>query len=247
MQTRYVIGDVHGEYQTLLSLLEKLPKEAKLVFVGDLTDRGSQSKEVVEFVRKNNHLCVMGNHEALMVWYAKHLIQYLNREILYGNMPLNWDTSGRLHTFCSYGLLELSDGAVSKFINDKKGIAQLLEDIRWMQKLPFYLELDAIHSSGKKVVVSHSNISKVWELRHDDEQKNHFYETTLWGRDSETSNEVNIFNIYGHTPRPYKTDVREDYACIDRGCCYHTEEEYGVLSAYCVESAEVFEVSRVGN
>ena len=245
MQKHYVIGDVHGEYQTLLALVEKLPKDAKLVFVGDLTDRGSQSKEVVEFVRKNNHLSVMGNHDALMVWYGKQLIRYLRGEILYSNMPLNWDTSGRLHTFCSYGLLVLSDGAVSEFIKDAKIIEQFLEDIRWMQKLPLYLELDAIHPSGKKVVVSHSNISKVWELRHDEEQKNHFYDTTLWGRDSETSDEVDIFNIYGHTPQQHGATIKSNYASLDTGCCYHDEKEYGRLTAYCVESGEVFEVSHV--
>ena len=38
----YIIGDVHGHYQTLLSLVAKLPQDAKLIFVGDLIDRGSQ-------------------------------------------------------------------------------------------------------------------------------------------------------------------------------------------------------------
>ena len=44
MQKHYIIGDVHGEYQTLLALVEKLPKDAKLIFVGDLIDRGLQSR-----------------------------------------------------------------------------------------------------------------------------------------------------------------------------------------------------------
>jgi len=44
MPKHYIIGDVHGEYQTFLALVEKLPKDAKLVFAGDLIDRGSQSK-----------------------------------------------------------------------------------------------------------------------------------------------------------------------------------------------------------
>jgi len=26
----YIIGDIHGEYQMLLALIEKLPKDAKL-------------------------------------------------------------------------------------------------------------------------------------------------------------------------------------------------------------------------
>ena len=62
----YVIGDVHGEYDALIKLVSKLPKDAKLIFVGDLVDRGSRSAEVVKFVRDGGHLCVMGNHEYMM-------------------------------------------------------------------------------------------------------------------------------------------------------------------------------------
>jgi len=40
MPTHYIIGDIHGEYQVLLKLIEKLPKDAKLIFVGDLIDKG---------------------------------------------------------------------------------------------------------------------------------------------------------------------------------------------------------------
>ena len=52
----YVIGDVHGEYKTLLALIAKLPKNAQLIFVGDLIDRGEYSADIIHFVRKNNHL-----------------------------------------------------------------------------------------------------------------------------------------------------------------------------------------------
>jgi len=47
MKKHYIIGDIHAEYKTLLALVEKLSKDAKLIFVGDLISRGSQGKEVV--------------------------------------------------------------------------------------------------------------------------------------------------------------------------------------------------------
>ena len=59
----YIIGDVHGEFDSLRLLTDKLPKDSKLIFVGDLVDRGKKSKEVVEFVKSNNYLCVLGNHD----------------------------------------------------------------------------------------------------------------------------------------------------------------------------------------
>ena len=53
-----IVGDVHGEIGGLLSLLEVLgydrggnhPDGRRLVFVGDLTDRGPASPEVVRLV-----------------------------------------------------------------------------------------------------------------------------------------------------------------------------------------------------
>jgi len=62
-----VIGDVHGEYDILMRLLDKLPQTDKLCFVGDLIDRGPDSKKVLEFVRDNNHTCVLGNHEDMAI------------------------------------------------------------------------------------------------------------------------------------------------------------------------------------
>lgn len=45
MENIYIISDVHGCYKTLLALIDKLPnkKDSKIVFVGDLVDRGANS------------------------------------------------------------------------------------------------------------------------------------------------------------------------------------------------------------
>lgn len=70
-----VVGDVHGEIEALESLLERLgygrhgdhPEKRKLVFVGDLCDRGPDSPAVVARVRelmaRGNAQCILGNHE----------------------------------------------------------------------------------------------------------------------------------------------------------------------------------------
>ena len=71
----YIIGDVHGEFDSLRLLTDKLPKDSNLIFVGDLVDRGKKSKEVVEFVKSNNYLCVLGNHEKMMIDYGTSVIK----------------------------------------------------------------------------------------------------------------------------------------------------------------------------
>jgi hypothetical protein len=70
-----IVGDVHGEYEALLNLLLVLgydsegnhPEGRKLVFVGDLCDRGPDSPKVILLVKKlvdnDNAQVVLGNHE----------------------------------------------------------------------------------------------------------------------------------------------------------------------------------------
>jgi len=238
LKNHYIIGDIHGEYQKLLALLKKLPKNANLIFVGDLVDKGLQSKEVIAFIRKNSYLSVKGNHESSVIRVGKRIIAYLNNEGSYEDIMKIW-TKNRLGTFLSYGLVEQMEDGYLRFINNEKAIEKFLDDSKWMDNLPYYLELDVQHSSGKSVVVSHSNISQVWNIRHDISQRELFEHTVQWTRKFKTSDEVDIFNIYGHSPRKYGVEIGNNYVNVDTGCCYD-REEYGKLSAYCVETQEVF-------
>ena len=63
----WVIGDVHGQLDALKNILSKIPENAKICFVGDLIDRGYQSKEVVSLVKNREYFCVRGNHEEFMI------------------------------------------------------------------------------------------------------------------------------------------------------------------------------------
>lgn len=70
-----IVGDVHGEIDALRALLEQLgydeqgnhPQHRRLVFLGDLVDRGPDSVGVVQLVmrlvEKGKAQCVLGNHE----------------------------------------------------------------------------------------------------------------------------------------------------------------------------------------
>ena len=70
-----IIGDIHGEFDVMESLLEHLgydeagehPDGRRLVFLGDLVDRGPDSPavvdKVIDLVAKDNAHCLMGNHE----------------------------------------------------------------------------------------------------------------------------------------------------------------------------------------
>ena len=245
-KNHYIIGDVHGEYKTLLALIKKLPKDAKLFFVGDLVDRGEHSREVIAYIRANNHRTVMGNHEALFSKFALEFLSYLDGEIAYEKVNQRWHKSGRFETFLSYGLVDISTDAKFTIVNDSNKKEILRDDIEWMRRNPMYIELDATHASAKQVVVSHSNITKVWNIRNNKKMRFEFIETTLWTREQDIEEEADIFNIFGHSPINYH--IGEVYANIDSGCCYASidNKRYGRLTAYCVETGEVITQNKIG-
>ncbi len=66
MNNYNVVGDIAGQYLTLQALLDKMPKDAELLSLGDPNDRGPRSKQVIEFLMTNGKT-VNSNHAHLMV------------------------------------------------------------------------------------------------------------------------------------------------------------------------------------
>jgi len=71
--SKWIIGDIHGTYFTMLALIEKVYKKdsnAEIIFVGDFVDKGPRSKEVLEYIlpriESGEFKAVKGNHEGLM-------------------------------------------------------------------------------------------------------------------------------------------------------------------------------------
>ena len=71
-----IIGDIHGCQEPLERLLEKVkldPNRDRLIFLGDLMDRGDQSWEVFDRVRRlklamgDRCVLIKGNHEQMML------------------------------------------------------------------------------------------------------------------------------------------------------------------------------------
>ncbi|MGX7351131.1 serine/threonine protein phosphatase 1 [Enterococcus canis] len=72
----YAISDIHGEYQLFKELLKFFdPELHQLILIGDLNDRGPQSKACLllgkELVEKYQAVYLRGNHE-------EYLLQFLN-------------------------------------------------------------------------------------------------------------------------------------------------------------------------
>lgn len=63
------ISDIHGEYEKLCSVLDKITpqKNDTIIFMGDYIDRGSKSREVVDKIIDMQNICncvyLIGSHE----------------------------------------------------------------------------------------------------------------------------------------------------------------------------------------
>jgi len=87
-----IIGDIAGQYDSLMVLLKKMPDDEP-ISVGDMIDRGPKSKEVVEWFM-NNGQALFGNHEHLMV-------DEVTRRFFYN--PGTWMANGGGKTLDSFG------------------------------------------------------------------------------------------------------------------------------------------------
>ena len=62
----FIVGDVHGCFDELMLLLKKAqyrPGRHRLIFVGDLVNKGKKSFKLLKWVREHRLKSVIGNHE----------------------------------------------------------------------------------------------------------------------------------------------------------------------------------------
>jgi serine/threonine protein phosphatase 1 len=118
---RIIIGDVHGSFEALLRLLDKVApdNQDEVYFLGDLIDRGQQSLQVVDFIIKNNYQCLLGNHEYM-------LLKALGEKEVSEQWFQGWIESGGAATLISY-----NNNIPTKHID-------------WFKSLPNYLDLGDI-------------------------------------------------------------------------------------------------------
>ncbi len=91
-----VIGDIHGSFDALKSLLARL-KYRELYVIGDICDRGPDTRGVIDLLISHRARGVQGNHEA---WFKEWMADgRLNSSVAHGGM-------GSRATFRSYGVTD---------------------------------------------------------------------------------------------------------------------------------------------
>lgn len=73
--TDYIVGDIHGHYERLMSQLNELNfdfNNDRLFCVGDLIDRGPDSPKVLSLLSESWFFSLLGNHEYYMLSGLKY-------------------------------------------------------------------------------------------------------------------------------------------------------------------------------
>jgi len=209
-----VIGDAHGCYQTVKALIDKLPHR-NICFVGDFIDRGPASADLVQYIRDNEFDSVLGNHEQMMVNSNN------------GTDEFGWLSNGGFQTVASYG----------------EPSKQVANDLEWFTSLPVHKVYDNIRIEGRKLIVTHSSISRLGKcFAGIDKDKQIFKDIALWDRPEELVSIDGYFNVYGHTPKkePLITDFS---ANIDTGCVFKSTRK---LTALQLPEMTVFQQENIG-
>jgi len=267
---KWIIGDCHGCYNTLIYLLQKLPNNAEpkdIVFVGDLIDRGPDSRKIINFVRDGGYTCLQGNHEQLM-------IEAFDDYKLY-NEPLNyqngWILNGGLITLSNY----LDNGEVD-FISLEK-------DVEWMRNLPTIKIFPETDNNDRKLIITHAvSVSfidrffylsnKYSEIEYDEldietaHQLTNMGQLIVWNRSIPNVGSDNFFNVSGHNiienfihnrdgeliiDKKYLVNdiiINDDlgYACIDTGVFIKTlKENTGKITCLEFPSMKVYQQKNI--
>ena len=223
----YIIGDVHGCFNTLLELIKQFPTKEKsqICFVGDVIDRGLFSCDVVELIMQNDYKMVMGNHERRLL---NNKFEFLNNKVPFDR---SW--------FFGNG----GEATYRSYLGQSTEFKQ--RHVDFLESRPVYLEFkDYKTQNGEHLVVSHSAVGNMWELRNDKYASEEFRRHLLSGRGDELQ-VSGIFNVYGHTP-VREVKFYKNSADIDTGCVFN-EVGYDKLSALEFPSMKIYTQRNIEN
>ncbi|MFA5580703.1 MAG: metallophosphoesterase [Paracoccaceae bacterium] len=127
----WAIGDVHGRYDLLAPMLERIADDApgQVICVGDYIDRGDASAQVLRHLAgAPDIIALMGNHEDMLVNFLDHPAS--------GN---RWLRHGGLDAVQSFGITDVSDLMSDAALHDLRDalLAAMGDDlVNWLRGLP---------------------------------------------------------------------------------------------------------------
>lgn len=214
----FAIGDISG-CKKEFDLLVAHPWIKRIIAMGDIIDRGPESRQMIEFFINNpQHICLMGNHEHMFIKIYEFFTQ--KKPCLY--IPVFWIyVNGGKQTLESYGIevpdIPYSRKELTKEMNQtqlmeltyceqmKKVASQFdkipKEHINFLKTLPFVFETDsAIYTHAP---INNWKNKKFFQYDEMDKDKFAFDNGALWNRNDPKRPAHPKFQVYGHQNRDH--------------------------------------------
>ena len=197
----YVVPDIHGEYNKLLNVMEKINKVRKpnetIVFLGDYIDRGDRSKDVVNYMfeimsNDDNIVALLGNHDDEFY----NIMERAERLNIY---DIEWLSRYCIETLSSYGVSTLPLKYNSVEDNMRDNFDFIKEELIKLKKSDDYRKFKLLMVNCRKYykegkyIFSHSGGVSYKPV---EEQT---VNELIWSRDFKTRNDDYIY-VCGHTP-----------------------------------------------
>ena len=214
----YVMSDIHGCYDTFLSMLEKIgfSDTDELILAGDYIDRGPQSYEMLQWIeRRPPNVCVLrGNHEAEFAAYVELMLLLNRREKLDTDFSSPEDTAALYHSAkywvrhritpeSSFDVFDLYGTIESLSKQQKITLGDLCRWADMIREMPYYKKLDV---GGRICIIVHAGYAE-WNEKAVEgfESREQFY---LYARE-ESIRSGGVKNgtvVAGHTPTILKKE-----------------------------------------
>jgi serine/threonine protein phosphatase 1 len=191
---QYVIGDIHGQIDMLDQALAWIEadggRDARVIFLGDLVDRGADSRGVIDRVMQGiaqgrDWRVVLGNHDRMFARFLQDGEQHDPRI----KSGIGWlhPRLGGVQTLASYGVAKAADRPLAEVLDQARAaVPQAHRD--FISALPRHIEQDGL-------LFVHAGIRPGVPLAHQDP------EDLIWIRDGflEESRPHPWLVVHGHT------------------------------------------------
>lgn len=210
--TYYAIGDVHGEIEKLNTLLGFIRDDArriggatKIVFLGDLIDRGPDSRGVVvkakQLCEAGEAIAIKGNHEELML----HAVDHRESIGIY-----HWAENGGDETILSYA-------RANGFADDFRHAIDR-DHIKWLRTLP-----TMIRDEDRGLVFVHGGIDP-WRFPNCSDEVKMWTRSRVFFRSNDWPDRDEIKGllvVHGHTPTDdFEPEWQRQRINVDTGACF---------------------------
>lgn len=178
------IGDIHGRFDLMTDMVERQikfnPKSDKIIFLGDVIDRGPDSRKVVNYLQHlketypNNIVLLMGNHEDMALAY---IAQKENATVDKRLYACQWMLNGGDSTLGSFEGIWNCRKMLVPFINSldlyhqeddfifvHAGLPKKLKDIKKANRQDLIWDRDLEYRGNLNLVVGHNIVARVTKV-----------------------------------------------------------------------------------